>query len=209
MTIKLFKQIYQLAWLAVLIIGTADFAWAEGEVNSDQSVAIPDPIFSVEYDSRYVHFESIETKRLLPDCHKMLSDINPLPPVLTLYAEYSNGSKRIYIVGESDNEKIIVLHDNDCDSGIPLLSILQRHHNPKLVSDGPVLTDLEVTSLIKDTLARHAKAFGSKDAFLKWLDAKSEEVRSGCQGRAEVWCPPTYHTLQPFLQEELQKYRKD
>jgi hypothetical protein len=212
MLIFLLNKVFQWAgfflFVACLVVGVPHSAQSNPIVRP-QSVGIPDPIFSSEYDSKSVHFELLETKTLLPNCKKSLSDMNPLPQVLTLYAKYNNASTSIYIVGETDNQKILVLRNGACQGGIPLLSVTQTHHNPPLLSDAPVLTDAEVMGLFDDTLDRHEKAFGSKEVFLKWLDMESEDARSGCKGLADLWCPPTYHTLQPVLQEALKSYRKN
>lgn len=206
------KKVSQRACLLLLVAGAAvgmQNSAQSNPVDREQSMEIPDPIFGIGYDAHKVHFKLLETRTLLPSCKKMLSDINPLPRVMTLYAKYTSGSTSIYIVGQSDNEKILVLRNGVCDSGVPLLSITQTHHNPPLVSDAPVLTDEEVMGLFEDTLARHTNAFGGKDAFIKWLDMTSEDARSGCKSLPDLWCPPTYHTLQPALQDALKNYREN
>ena len=211
LSISLLKNEYKRAvvtlFVAIYAVGVPYLAQSS-ETMSAQDIENPDPIFSTGYDPQRVHFESLETKTLLPSCEKMLSDMNPLPRELTLYAKYTHDSTHIYVVGKAEVGAILVIRNGVCDVGIPLLSITQTHHNPPLHSDAPDLTDTEVTGLFKDTLARHTKAFGGKEAFIEWLDKTAENARGGCKGLPDVWCPPTYHTFQPLLQQMLQDFRK-
>lgn len=174
----------------------------------EQSRNIVDPIFSVEYDSNHVHFEMIETASVLPTCRKNLLEFKPLPKKMLLYAKYVSGQKYIYIIGTHTNSIIVVLNKGTCDSGTPLFSLNHSHYQPPEPFDSPVLTDAEVEKLFTDALDRHAKAFGGKELFLKWLDTKTEAMRSGCvaQHIPDQECVATYHTFQPLLKKALMDY---
>jgi len=166
-----------------------------------------DPLFSADYNPRLVHFDLMSTKELLPACKKVLSDISPLPPALALFGKSATASSSIYIAGTGDNVKILVLRDNRCDAGIPILALLQRHHNPPDPFDAPALSDAEVTEVFSDALTRYSKAFGGKGRFFEWLDALTDQVLSQCKG-PENLCAPTYRSFTPLLQNLLQNYRK-
>jgi hypothetical protein len=171
------------------------------------SEEIDEPIFSLSYDARYAHFSSLPTKELLPSCEKALSELKPIPPALTLYAQYKTPSTSIYIVGAEDLLGIYALRNGRCDAGIPILAILQRHHNPPEPQDSPVLSNSEVLGIFEDALVRYSSAFGGKARFFQWLDTSTVRMRAGCKGPDSV-CPPTYHMLQPALQNVLESYRK-
>jgi hypothetical protein len=172
------------------------------------TTAAAEPIFSIWYNPHTVHFDSLYTRELLPSCRTFLSDLEPLPTTLTLYAEYESGSTRMYIVGRDDNLKIAVIRDGECSGGVPILAILQRHHSPPSPRD-PVLSKDEIVGLFSDALGRYTKAFGGKNNFFQWLDSLTDEMRSGCKGQPEIMCPPTYHILPPELQQMLNDYRKE
>ena len=186
----------------------ASSAAPSAEVKRATAATIDEPIFGLYYDPQKVHFAEIRTRELLPACKKALSDIVPRPSTLTLYAQYRTDVKKIYVVGTEDNLKLLVLGNATCDAGIPIMGILQRHHNPRVASDGPMLTDQEVAGLFGDALTRYSNAFGGKGRFFPWLDELTEQARSGCAGQPEFSCPPTYHLLQPDLQEKLTAFRK-
>lgn len=190
---------------AIPFVGTGSVA---GSSNVRAGTGIDEPIFGLYYNSREVHFGEIETRDLLPSCKKVLSDFSHIPRTLNLYAEYIGNSAKIYVAGRDDNDKILVIRNGFCDAGVPILAILQRHHDPRTTSDGPMLSDSEVTALFDDALARYAHAFGGKNQFFLWLDSLTEKARGGCVGQPESSCPPTYHLLQPGLQERLQAFRR-
>jgi hypothetical protein len=166
-----------------------------------------EPIFSLTYDPSDAHFTQLQTKELMPNCKKALSGITPLPSTFSLYAQYITESTRIYIAGTDDDLGIYVLRDGGCEAGIPILAILQRHHNPPLPGEAPALSEPEIAGLFSDALIRYSKAFGGKERFFQWLDTSTEHVRGGCKG-PDIVCPPTYHMLQPALQRALENYRK-
>jgi hypothetical protein len=155
-----------------------------------------------------VHFDVVLTKELLPSCKKALSEIKPLPRTITLYGRYDSALTRIYIAGTADDVGIYVLRDGRCDAGIPILALLQKHHNPTEPQDAPALSDAEVIGVFGDALNRYAKAFGDKARFIEWLDASTADVSRGCNG-PENLCPPTYHSYTSLLQNALETYRKN
>jgi hypothetical protein len=205
---KVSQRVILPLFVACLIILVPHLA-ESNPISQSKNVWITDPIFNLGYDPQSVHFELIETKTFLPICKKILSDMNPLPRVQTIYAKYTTDSTSIYIVGTADSEKILVLRNGECRSGNPMLSITQTYHHPTYAGDSPILTDIEVMEIFKDALSRHEKAFGGKDIFLKWLDETTDIARSSCKGFSEVYCPTTYHSFQPILQQMLQNYRKN
>jgi hypothetical protein len=167
-----------------------------------------EPLFGLHYDARAVHFEQLRTQDLEPECKAALVDYHPLPPTLTLYAKYISSTTRVYIAGAQDILGIYVIRAGGCDWGIPILSLLQRHHNPPRPGEGPILSDAEVSALFGDALLRYTKALGGKKSFFQWLDALTEPIMIGCKGQPEFSCPPTYHILQPVLQTALDDYRR-
>ncbi len=168
---------------------------------------IEEPIFGLYYFPDQAHFGRLSTSRLLPACKLELSEINPLPPALTLYAQYVTASQRIYIAGTPDNLGIYLIRHGTCVANIPNITMLQRHHSPPLRIDQPILSDTEVKGLFGDALARYSKAFGGKTQFFHWLDTLTAKMRSGCKGQPELSCPFTYHDFQSWLQKSLQDYR--
>lgn len=176
--------------------------------SAEDSGWIEEPLFGLYYYPNVAHFGSIRTQDLLPACRKALADIEPLPSSLTLYARHEADSARLYIAGTGDNLAIYVLRDGTCTKGVPIIAILQRHHNPPLPDEGPSISDAEVTALFADALNRYARAFGGKDGFFRWLDSLTAKMRAGCEGKPENSCPPTYHILQPELQKMLQDFRR-
>jgi hypothetical protein len=170
---------------------------------------IVDSLFDASYDQRSVHFETIKTQTFMPSCKKFFSDINPLPEDLTLYSSYKSGPSEIYIAGIGDTIKLVVLRGGSCDVGVfPIFSINQKINSYTHKAVEPILTDEEVMGVFGDYLARHARAFGSKDAFFKWLDEETDRMAISCKGQSEWICPVTYHGLQPKLQRMLDDFRK-
>jgi hypothetical protein len=169
---------------------------------------INDPVFSIDYEPQQVHFDSIPTKQLLPTCKRDLASMKPLPPSLTLYAQYATASARIYVAGSGQDIGIYVIREGRCDSGIPILALLQRVHHPPEPQDAPVLSDSEASGVFADALVRYARAFGGKKLFLEWLDATTESVLSHCGDRSEYLCAPTYRTFTPALRAVLENFRK-
>ncbi|MDD2777110.1 MAG: hypothetical protein PHU06_14255 [Gallionella sp.] len=200
---KRHQRAYFMLFIVGVILGIPQSA--RSCVSAEFDTEMLDPIFSVGYEPDKAHFERLETKILLPSCKRSLSDLNPLPRELTLYAKYENASVRIYLVVEADNQKILVIRNASCHGGPALLTIMQTHSSNGMLPD---LTDAEVVGLFEDSLERHARAFGGKDNFLKWLDMRTENARVNCKGLPDVWCPPTFYSLQPVLQEALKNYRK-
>jgi len=189
-----------LIWVGVLLALSNS-----GSATADTT--LEDPLFSASYDAQQVHFDQVPTKELLPACRKLLADIDPLPAKLTLFAKHTAASSRIYIAGIDDNVKILVVREGHCAGGIPILSLLQRHHSPPDSADTPVLSDAEVGEVFSDTLARYSKAFDGKARFLQWLDATTEKVIGNCKGPEQL-CAPTYHSFTPLLKNLLERYRK-
>jgi hypothetical protein len=169
---------------------------------------VEEPIFGSYYEPRDAHFITLKTRELLPICRKSLSDIDPLPKTLTLYAQFITDVTKIYIAGKNDNLKVLVIRNGTCDSGVPMMAILQRHHTPRDPIDGPMLSDEEVEGVFNDALTRYSNAFGGKKEFIAWLDLRTEQARTGCKDQPESSCPPTYHLFQPALREMLDKFRK-
>ncbi|WP_283745908.1 hypothetical protein [Sideroxydans sp. CL21] len=175
-----------------------------------EPTTIVDSLFDASYDQGSVHFEMIKTQTFLPSCQKFFSDINPLPEDLTLYSSYTRGSTAIYIAGIGDNIKLVVLRNGDCDTtNFPIHSVNQKVNSYTHEPVKPILTDEEVTGVFEDYLVRHAKAFGGKDAFFKWLDEETNRIAISCKGQSEWICPVTYHGLQPKLQKTLGDFRKN
>jgi hypothetical protein len=197
------------SWLLLASATLLSGASGQGAESVELNAEFNEPIFGLYYDTRAVHFDLLPTKDLMPDCKTALVEYHPLPPALTLYAEYISPTTRIYIAGAQDILGIYVVRAGHCDSGVPILSLLQRHHNPPKPTDAPTLSDAEVSALFSDALLRYTKALGGKKSFLQWLDALSEHARIGCKGQPEFSCPPTYHTLQPALQQMLDNYRRE
>jgi len=196
-----FRLFFVLAiWIAVLLARTSQPAIAN-------SAVINDPLFSIDYDPRRAHFDSLLTKELLPECRKALSSFAPLPTALTLYAQYAANSTKIYIAGADDDIGIYVVRSGRCDAGIPILALLQRQHLPPEPGEAPALSNAEIGAVFNDALARYARAFGGKVQFLQWLDISTEEVRRQCKG-PEKLCAPTYHSFPSELQNLLENYRK-
>jgi hypothetical protein len=168
-----------------------------------------EPIFGLYYYPNEAHFDSLATEHLLPACEKALSQIDPLPTTLTLYARYSDGSDRIYIAGTKDDLGIYVIRGSHCEAGVPILAMLKRHHSPARRGEAPALSDAEIEGLFGDALVRYTKAFGGKDSFFHWLDSLTEKMRAGCKGQPELSCPQTYHLLLPAQQKQLEAYRRN
>ena len=194
-------------WLLACAIGSVIVLARAGQATPAAAEPINDPLFSIDYDPRQVHFDSVQTKELLPTCKQDLAGRIPLPPALTLYARYVTASTRIYVAGTGDDIGIFVIRDGSCNSGRPILSLLQRHNNPPEPEDAPVLSDAEVSAVFTDALMRYARAFGGKRRFFDWVDATTEEVRSLCHLPPEL-CAPTYDSFTPALQTLLERFRK-
>jgi len=169
------KNWWSLRWVAwlVLMAGIPLVGVTSASRNSTDAAKtiVDDPIFGLYYDPNDIHFDELETRDLLPMCRRALSDFARLPLTLTLYAQYVHESTKIYVAGRDDNDKILVIRNGTCDAGVPIMAILQRHHEPRVASDGPMLSDSEVSALFDDALARYGRAFGGKDRFLAWLDS--------------------------------------
>jgi hypothetical protein len=196
---------------SLLVAGGISLAAVQAAgIEGATTAQVAEPIFGLVYDAQQVHFGTVKTKELLPACKRALSDLSPQPSALTLYAEHKTPHSRIYIAGTEDNQKILVVHDDGvCSAGVPIVSILQRHHTPREVIDGPALSDEEDRGLIRDALMRYSAAFGGKGRFLEWLDSGTEKATSGCKGQPESSCPPTYQMFQPGLQEVIQQFRQN
>ena len=190
--------------LVLLSIGAWQSSW--GAV--PHQVAINDPIFTLDFDSRQVHFESLTTNELMPNCKRALSDINPLPSKLTLYAKYETSSRRIYIAGPPGNIGLFVASSAGCDAGIPILALLQRIHEPTFPGDTPRLTGTEVSTVFHDALVRYAAAFGGKKQFLQWLETSSNEAVDGCNPDHAV-CNSTYRSFPPALLDTLEEFKNN
>lgn len=171
--------------------------------------SVTEPIFGLYYDPSRVHFNSLPTRDLLPTCKRLLLEYKPLPKSLTLYAKSEAGSVHMYIAGARDILGLYVVRDGVCDSDVPILALLKKNHVPPVNSRTPLLSDDEIAALFKDALIRYAKAFGGKSMFLQWLDSLTDKMRSGCEGKPELSCPPTYHLLLPQQQQQLEEYRRD
>ena len=169
---------------------------------------VTEPIFGLYYDPREVHFATVPTADLLPNCKRMLLEYEPLPKSLTLYARYEAGPSRIYIAGARDILGVYVIRNGVCDSDVPILALLQKKHVPPAGGDAPLLSSEGIASVFSNALTQYTNAFGDKAKFFTWLDSLSEKMRAGCKNQSELSCPPTYHSLLPEQQRQLEEYRK-
>jgi hypothetical protein len=180
-------------WSGLLLAGPGHGAAAAAEV-------INDPVFLIDYDPSYAHFDTIDSKELLPACKAGLAHIKPLPPTLPLYARLVTASARIFVAGTQDNVRVFVIRNGQCEAGDTRLTLLGK--------EAPVLSGAESSGVFNDALSRYAQAFGGKKRFFEWLDTWTEDVRSHCPGREDL-CYPTYYAYSKDLQELIARFRKD
>jgi len=183
-------------------------AWVLATPALGAEAYVTEPIFGLYFDPSEVRFDSLPTAELLPSCKKILLEYKPLPKILTLYAKYESDAARIYIAGAGDILGIYAIRDGRCDSDVPILALLKKHHVAPAAGGGPFLSDSEISALFSDALARYTKAFAGKDKFFQWLDHLTDKMRAGCRGKPELSCPPTYYLLLPAQKMQLEEYRK-
>jgi len=203
LTLRIFSIPF-IAWAGIFSI----YPVASQSQKVEQITTIDEPIFGLYYDPREVHFRSILSTELMPACKRNFAGVIPIPKKLTLYGHYEERGTKIYVAGSGDLLGIFVMRDGNCESGVPIMAILQRHHTPRAPIDGPALSESEIEGLFVDILSQYKDAFGGKEPFLRWLDSYTEKARSGCIGQPESSCPPTYHLFQPVLQELMKKFRE-
>ncbi len=180
-------------WSGILLAWPGHGAAAAADV-------ITDPVFAIDYDARQVHFDTIDTKELLPACKADLAHVKPLPPTLMLYAQFVTASARILVAGTRDDMEIFVIRNGRCESGDTRLTLLKK--------EAPVLSEAESSGLFDDALIRYARAFGGKKRFFEWLDTWTEDVRRNCPGRLDL-CYPTYYSYSSALQALIERFRKE
>lgn len=171
---------------------------------------LTDPIFDLPYDRARVHFETIQSSLLLPQCKKLLLDYSSVPEILTLYAKYHTALATIFIAGTGENITIYIIRGERCEAGVPSIAMVGKHEELRwmpLKNSQPPLSEEEASSLFADALSRYSNAFGGKDAFLNWLDARSKELKVRCNEKT-ISCPPTYRSLPPDLLLLLDGYKK-
>lgn len=168
-----------------------------------------DPIFNLPFDRARVHFEALQSTVLLPQCRKQVLDYFALPEKLTLYAKYQSDSMSVFIAGNDGNAAIYVIRGEQCEVGVPLLSITGVVNSPSWTpprKNQPMLSKAERMALFSNALAAYAKAFGGKHLFLEWLTGESEQLKVDCNEKA-ISCPPTYRSLPQDLLKVLDDYK--
>lgn len=172
---------------------------------------LTDPIFDLPFDSASVHFETLQSAVLLPQCKKHLLDYSSLPDRLTLYAKYQSSSAAIFIAGSEENVAIYVIRGDRCEVSVPSLALAARGDASRWTpprENQSILSEEEASSLFSDALVTYAKAFGGRDIFLSWLDGKHEELKTHCDERS-ISCPPSDRSLPQYLLKILDDYRAD
>ena len=168
-----------------------------------------DQLFISFYDPRKVRFELIKTS-VIKECRDLDSSFIPYPPELKLYAQYKHDTTSIYVLDRDKalSTALFIFRNGICERGYADGALLYVANDSPHSKTG--LTDEEVKGLFEDALVRHEKAFGGKAAFLKWLEDTKDWKVGGCKEPADGWCPaPPYDaTVQPFVLEILNNYRK-
>jgi hypothetical protein len=198
-----------MAFRGLHAFGAVFIAAAAATCIAATETTLEDPIFGLQYDQRVAQFPRIATRKLLPVCRTVLADLRPLPRSLTLYAEYQAKHIRILVVGARDNQKLLIVRDRKCSAGVPIMSILQRHHDPREPIDSPEVTDEEDVALLEDAFGKYSAAFGSKVNFLQWLDMETKQATAACGGEPESSCPTTFRQFPPKLQNALREFRSE
>lgn len=158
-----------------------------------------DPLFNLPYDPSQVRFDSVPTSRL-GDCAPLLGSLGRRTGQAKLFGQLQDGDKRILILGDEDPAAprglsgiVLVMRGGGCRMSGPLLALRRTAvADPEL---DPGLTASDVSMLMRDVLARYARAFGDKAAFLNWADRLTGEAEELRREQPDMPCPLLYTSM--------------
>jgi hypothetical protein len=158
-----------------------------------------DPLFNLPYDPARVHFESISLSSV-GECAPLLGALRHGGEQVKLFGELQSGHGRVLILGDEDpaaprglSGTVLVMRDGGCRTSGPLLALRRTPvGDPDL---DPGLSPTDVSLLMRDVLARYARAFGGKSAFLTWTDRLTREAEEAQREQPEMPCPLLYTSM--------------
>jgi hypothetical protein len=171
-----------------------------------------DPLFNLPYDTAQVHFDSFSLASVA-QCAPLLGNLGHGTGHTKLFGELTNGRGRVIVMGDQDPDAprglsgvVLVIRGDSCKTTIASFALRRN-----VVSDpdlDPGLTASDVSFLMKDILTRYARAFGSKAAFIGWVDTQTAEANSAYGASPDMPCPLVYTTVfTPPMMQVMNNFR--
>jgi len=166
--------------------------------------SIDDPIFESPIARKV--FDSFEVRSrgsLIAKCGELAANKQLNSGSFRVFAEIVRPDLYVVIIDNERFRGIVANRNGECRVE-PVAFPMQGK------PDRVILSDSEMEDLFLDILKRYSAAFGSKEAFLEWLDASMTKLYSACKGRGlPRWmCYSGYGDMLPSQTRALDRFKE-